>query len=109
MEKLFVPYKIALLLKKKGFDEPCLGSYNILHGLIVGDEFFTNNIPAPIHQQAIDWLFKKLDLYYPYLKIEIFSDGSGSWYHPKDDGNDKLEIDFDNIEQGIEEALKLIK
>lgn len=27
MERLFVPYNIALKLKEKGFDEPCLSSY----------------------------------------------------------------------------------
>jgi hypothetical protein len=28
MEKYFLPYKLALELKKLGFDEPCLAGYN---------------------------------------------------------------------------------
>lgn len=28
MKHLFVPYKLALELKEKGFDEPCLGFYS---------------------------------------------------------------------------------
>ncbi len=29
MKNLFVPYEIALLLKDKGFDEPCMGMWHI--------------------------------------------------------------------------------
>ena len=36
MEKEFIPYEQALALKELGFDEPCLGFYNI-RGLFVPD------------------------------------------------------------------------
>ena len=79
MENLFVPYKIALLLKKKGFDEECLGVYyGINHSLftdvrikcfksqktaddILGDGKITV-ILSPIHQQVLDWLLEKHNL-----------------------------------------------
>jgi hypothetical protein len=129
MKHLFVPYAIALLLKEKGFEEPCFGYYcKHRNTVVIPDQetldklepfldvfavtcqnhFLYQSCSAPLYQQAFDFLFKKLDFKYPYLRVEIFSDGSGSWNQPKDDGNDELNVDFDNIDQAIEEALKLI-
>jgi len=123
MKHLFVPYELAIILKEKGFDEPCFGwwhvvntpelkdIYDVDYFLVIKDNWNSECqvIPAPLYQQAFDWIFKKLDFMYPYMSIEMFSDGSGMWYHPADDGKDnKLEIDFDNINEAIEEALKLI-
>ena len=69
----------------------------------------SQSIAAPLWQQAWSFLLKKLDFYYPYLRIEIFSDYSGKLYHPKDVGIDGLEIDFDNKEQLILKLIELIK
>lgn len=117
---LFVTYELALKLKEKEFDEPCFAYYQDTYGLhlqyikhedknpLINNANTDAIISAPLYQQVIDWLFKKLDFNYPYLKIEIFSDGSGSWYQSKDDGNEELDIDFDNLNHAIEKALKLI-
>lgn len=82
MRHLFVPYEIALKLKEKGFDEPCLAEYIddevfTLHRQFINehptkDESFithTNTKPnwikehfkcsAPLYQQVIDWLREK--------------------------------------------------
>lgn len=53
LRDLFVPYKIALRLKKRGFNEPCLGSFKnreLCLGLIDG------KTQAPTYQQTINWL-----------------------------------------------------
>ena len=115
MKNLFVNYKLSLLLKENGFNENCLGFYGD-DGKLYFDSPLSNFLDginplycaAPLYQQAIDWLLKKLDFNYPYLKIEIFSDGSGTWFHPTDKDIEKLEIDFDNLKEAIEKALTLI-
>lgn len=90
----FVPFEIALRLKKIGFDEPCLGYYHTntqgdmdhttIEGLL---EFFGSNyqymprnsyvhhsmICAPLWQQVFDWLREKHDLH-----IKVTRDG-GWW------------------------------
>jgi hypothetical protein len=81
MEKLFVPYNIALLLKEMGFDEPCFGYYQNNDPLWIGYRF---NVPqhnkesiskktygdeskhlvfAPTYDQVIDWFIEKHSLY----------------------------------------------
>jgi hypothetical protein len=121
IEELFVPYKIAVNLKEKGFDEPCLG-YTEREGEfnLFADAMFCNTNStfqfyptAPLYQQAIDWIFPKLEFNYPLVSIQIYGDGSGEWYSPEDrDGddilNEKLSVEFDNLNEAIEEALKLI-
>jgi hypothetical protein len=70
MKNLFVSYKIAKLLKKRGFDEPCLGYFAPLKTELTPwyNPEITNQgefILAPIHQQALGWLLEKhnLDIY----------------------------------------------
>jgi hypothetical protein len=129
----FVSYEIALKLKELGFDESCFAFVNEDRKLIFFDSqtafyrtnsevhhcrkiwnIFTNknklNLAAiPVWQQAFDWLFKKLDFWYPYLSVTIYSDGSGDWRHPKEDDIEAFEIEFDNKEQMILEAIKLLE
>lgn len=77
MEKLFVPYAIAKLLKKRGFDEECLGWYQIvkpndidipierngrLHISQVKNNNLSSGVVAPTHQQAVDFLLEKHNL-----------------------------------------------
>lgn len=63
MKHLFVPYEIALLAKKNGFNEGCLTCFfnqNIqrLFGSDYVNEDFEDDdsrVTAPIYQQLIDW------------------------------------------------------
>ena len=85
MKEQFVTYKLAKILKEKGFDEPCLGTYLTEHSIKEGklypaepdcditDEFDSDGylnfvviknsdlddvkqyLAAPLWQQAIDW------------------------------------------------------
>jgi hypothetical protein len=69
MTKEFVPYEIALALKKLGFDEPCLGYYvnvEVPNPFLVIRKisdtqggYFTF---APLYQQAFRWFREKHDL-----------------------------------------------
>jgi hypothetical protein len=73
MEKEFIPYEQALALKELGFDEPCVGFYNI-RGLFVPDYKVTklqiDNLRlercclAPTYSQVSRWFREKYDLDY---------------------------------------------
>jgi hypothetical protein len=66
MKHLFVPYKIALELKEKGFNEPCFLSYEEDQELCERsirsyNHYYTEDedkfhCSAPLYQQVIDWL-----------------------------------------------------
>jgi hypothetical protein len=61
MKEQFVPHEIALKLKEKGFDEPCLGYFDPLYKkLVIWENGSTNStstwVYAPLWQQVIDWL-----------------------------------------------------
>jgi hypothetical protein len=65
MNKQFVPYKQALALKELGFNEPCLGYWNIDPylpkptfniGKVFDHEWC---LPAPLYQQAFRWFRDK--------------------------------------------------
>ncbi len=71
MEKEFVTFEIAKIIKKLGFNEPCLAKHDTkFNNLKIEDcksqenasEF--NYILAPLWQQTIDWIAEK-------YKIEI--------------------------------------
>jgi len=88
MEKLFVPYEIAVLAKEKGFKEKCFASFCIvdvepkfmlndeldeldrIYG--IGDNLITN---APLYQQLIDWLSRNkiVYLYNPTKDLETIN------------------------------------
>jgi hypothetical protein len=123
MDNMFVTYEIALMLKEKGFDEPCFGTYNSFGDFVQSNSgypllknsdklyddiwlkhiqtHFPEHTPdmlctAPLWQQAIDWLKSK-----GILITELW-DG---WEYAK------LEEDFTYVqtkEQAIEHALTLI-
>lgn len=124
MNTKFVSYQIALKLKELGFNEKCFGYFTkdeVFFYFDVDDfsSSYTKNLDnlivnsvdklyctAPLWQDAIDWLFKELDFYYPSLTLTVYLDKSGCWIQTKDDGVDELEIDFNNQEEMI---LKIIE
>ncbi len=80
MKKEFVPYEIALELKKLGFDEPCFGYYNG-QGNYIGEEGKMNSncnklgmhgayCTVPLYQQAFDWFRIEHNLYYSILEAK---------------------------------------
>jgi len=71
MENLFVPYEIALALKKLGFNEKCLVNFfqgkfnNEKNTLLLTDERTNADVNSidfvscPLYQQVIEWLMLK--------------------------------------------------
>jgi hypothetical protein len=65
MKHLFVPYEIAVELKKLGFNEPCCAFYSALSsekrrflwtkGDSITNSYAVNTITAVLYQQVIDW------------------------------------------------------
>ena len=72
MEKEFIPYEQALVLKELGFDEPCFGYYtgDKKHLLIRPNMGRRNEdlndivCTAPLYQQAFRWFREKHRLYH---------------------------------------------
>ena len=68
MEKEFIPYEQALVLKELGFDEKCLGLYKFSN-LTLEYPYLTNTglvnsnlekyCSAPLYQQAFGWFREK--------------------------------------------------
>ncbi len=79
MKHLFVPYELALVVKEREFDEPCLAMYTEEGKRLTYTSVPLNNtnsfwksspsevIPAPTFQQVQDWLREKhnIEIYCP--------------------------------------------
>ncbi len=106
MKELFVPYEIALKLKEKGFNEPCLGTYLTKHSIKEGklypaekdcditpefDEDGYENfiviknsdcegvpqyISAPLYQQVQDWFRKTHNM---IIGVNYFDSGKSGY------------------------------
>ena len=80
MEKQFVTYEIALVMKELGFDEECFGYYrNDNKFFYFGEDSRVqkDSILSPIWQQCIDFFREKQE-----IDIEIhskFGQGCGWW------------------------------
>lgn len=80
MNKLFVPYYIAVKLRKKGFNEDCLAYYLVGVGpdnriaLEIGIdndlETLIERVPAPLYQQVIDWFREKHKIFIEISPID---------------------------------------
>ena len=117
MKKEFVTYEIALKLKELGFDEECLGAFISENIFLFGESSQVNymkwDAPAILWQQATSFLFEKFNFYYPYLRLEVYSDESGVWVwncdYPVDEDNDAIEFEFKDKEDMILKAIELIE
>lgn len=138
MKKLFISYKIAKQLKEKGFNEPCFRYYdhnnkslNDSHSEEIQSPFTlkkfsgTSYLPAPTHQQVLDWFRDKHKLHF---YIVPYGDTKKSWslcnigrtdkttndgrlqYAIRDKYADiKFKSYYSALNTAIKEALKLIK
>lgn len=116
MEKLFIPYKLAIIAKNKGFDEPCIAQWYNKEKLLMEITPLRNSkmpnitdkdaICAPLYQQIVDWFIKEKKLViYP----EYSSYNSLPFYHIKwNNGKCHNEMRVSNINKAIEEAFKLV-
>jgi hypothetical protein len=67
MTKEYVPYELAVKLKKLGFDEPCFGFWSKIHGLFITTTSGKLNEDAgeclaPTFSQAFRWFRDKYDI-----------------------------------------------
>lgn len=134
MKHLFLPYNLALKLKEKGFNEPCISFYHENNKLNLfnltndySDKFSvirntSGIVTAPIFQQVVDWF---IDKHFIYINTKLDSYREPYKLVPQ---IQKMELTrtyvefekyyghFDNTTKGnyealkkaIEEALKLI-
>lgn len=70
MGKEFIPYELAVKLKELGFDEPSIATINNIQAIHVkgtrrlpSGSMCTEEVKAPLWQQAFDFLLKKYNLY----------------------------------------------
>jgi hypothetical protein len=122
MEKEFVDYNTALVLKELGFDEPCFGFYGGLNAL--GDRYSWNgsgynknsdiddsknfHCTRPLFQQAFRWFRKEHNLFgysypndyqmYGYRIVEL-----------KNPENKELIYDWGTLNTSEEAELKCLK
>lgn len=138
MKQIFLPYELALNLKKKGFNEPCLAKWNILlKGEVIPDFFYNyeseglwfnhNNKDvsglngnngrdflwsAPTHQQANDWLRDKHKLFISVLPTTFGKYCFDVYKNRNNYVYQSIEV-FDNyyeaVNKSIQEALKFIQ
>lgn len=86
MNKEFIPYKEALVLKELGFDEPCLGYYNT-DPYLKKPPFNLNKpfkhewcLAAPLYQQAFRWFREKYKMHC-YILLRRSSDDKSYTFH----------------------------
>jgi hypothetical protein len=70
MQKEFVPYELALRMKRLGFKENCLGTYKKEKLIITRISISESNMlkledcPAPLFSQAFRWFREEYDLHH---------------------------------------------
>ena len=125
MKHLFVDYELAVKLKEKGFDEPCLAGFLIaddgqfsIYGIDTNHESLSeieeeNWLNAPLYQQVVDWLLDNHEIDIDTHYNSNLTKKHQFQIHTKD-GFCKVDSDleFDSkhemLTKAIEEALKLI-
>jgi hypothetical protein len=122
MEKEFVPYELALRMKKLGFVEPCLKAYDkngMLYHSHKTDKLFTvlnsnlsTQCSAPLYQQAFRWFREKYDLFgysypndyqtYGYRIVEVKSPENKELIYDWGTNNTNEEAELACLEKLIE-------
>lgn len=121
MEKLFVSFELALILKEKGFDSGCLAHYyrdgRFRYKPFIQDAAGNPNIKneeeeisAPLYQQVIDWVREEheIDFFLFKLKSGIYKFDVHRNGECKTLPNPARLPYYEALDKAIEEALKLI-
>ena len=109
MTKEFVPYELAVRLKALGFNEPCIGFYNIdLNVLPIINEPYvtTSKDSAPLYQQAFRWFREKCELFHS-TNYQDDNSGPGSFDYEILDKRGKHQQDDDAPEFDTYEEAEL--
>lgn len=114
MKKIFLPYKLAVIAKEKGFNETCIGFYTNQRKLHIydfeshPDEFIRRTeatLKAPLYQQIIDWLRKEPRFIQIMEQPETFSNDK-PMYCVKERGS--IISEPYTLKEAIEEVFKLV-
>jgi hypothetical protein len=86
MEKEFIPYQQALVLKQLGFNEPCFAFYTPEKQLIIarGDvlQSVIENAPtSPLYQQAFSFFRDKYNLDVTFRKMDYGPESQFTGYY----------------------------
>ncbi len=111
IKHLFVPYALAVNLRKKGFIEPCLSVIWSDNEIAIGSTEYSeimqrrddSCIACPLFEQATEWLEREYNFFFERLYNELEKEGFIIW---KDQNSINFE-QYDNLNQAITEALKL--
>lgn len=85
MEDLFVPYELALELKKLGFDEPCLAYWDNEKVFELNPEYLRSSqmdstwVTAPLYQQVFRWFREKYILQCNIVWNKFYSNTPYQW------------------------------
>ena len=116
IKEAFVSFEVANLLKEKGFDEPCIATYNSTTKNFQVEEIYEDwtihwkgYISAPTHQMAMTWLREEKRIF-----IRIIEDCTGEVFRyeiynhtPDNNGNYYISNTYvDSYEDAVEVALK---
>ena len=133
MKHLFVPYEIAILVKKSGYDEYCLAYYNEIKELescglsenrpfnpragvknSTIKKYILNAITAPLYQQVQNWLLKEYSICVIIQDFQHIDTVDGFRYSitqygfPKIQSNKNFENYYECWCEAIKESIKLI-
>lgn len=111
MNKLFVPYSLALLAKEKGFDEKCIFSYQdgeLQSNFMCGSEA-TEFVEAPLYQQLLDWFREKyqIDVHVAWDGLANCKNYYSGWINGSNSHSENYDY-YEALNEILEEAFKLI-
>ena len=84
MEKQFIPYELALVLKQLGFNEECFAWWGLKNNISLFqdtpfedrtnsnwiEDYFPDRFTAPLWQQAFDWFREQHNLFIQPFKLK---------------------------------------
>jgi hypothetical protein len=108
MKKEFIPYELALELKKLGFDEPCFGFYDESlyfpnnenqYGTFCNQPLDVPSCSAPLYQQAFRWFREKYNID-GFVRIEPLNEKYGFVIYNREKDNFKeFSADYNSVEE----------
>ena len=116
MNEQFVPYDIAVSLKEKGFNDPCIGYFWREKLYICENQNGVLNPPrgyddipaisAPLWQQAIDWLRNNFKI---MICLDFYSDNNIEYHYKISEPNtwDECDIFVESGFKKYEDARKV--
>lgn len=122
MNRLFVSFELARILKELGFNEPCVAIFNMGNELSLDDGFYKqefyhkDTVLAPLLQQVTDWLRDEHGIIIVIIPF-LMEDNSITYEYTNYTNKDQDEIDhgdgpyedyYDALNAAIKSALSCI-